>query len=48
MGEALDGLDARRGAKFEEVASKSVLNEGLRNNFRHSAWLNGTPILLSS
>ena len=34
-GEALDGLDARRGAKFEEIASKSVLNEGLRHNSRH-------------
>ena len=39
---------ARRGAKFEEVASKSVLNEGLRHNLRHSAWLNATPIPLSS
>ena len=47
-GEALDGLDARRGAKFEEIASKSVLDEGLRHNLRHGAWLNATPIPLSS
>jgi len=47
-GEARDGLDARRGAKFEEIASKSVLDEGLRHNLRHGAWLNATPIPLSS